>query len=218
MATQAAQLTLEQVKFSLLSARIKLNSSWVVSAGEIAAFRSDERENALVCVTGCRDLLWKKYMFAAFPWHLPSLVMKCCLIRKSRHLTEHDLNINNERTLVCADVCHVTVATFPLARQEVSLVNRKSFHICSVVTQYCIKGLNTVPQWPQLICCGILPPFDFSSPQPLSNNDDNDFFVVTSIVVNHLNCLFINLRDHNSKSSNFHLHTFTVDKVCWNHL
>lgn len=135
MATQAAQLTLEQVKFSLLSARIKLNSSWVVSAGEIAAFRSDERENALVCVTGCRDLLWKKYMFAAFPWHLPSLVMKCCLIRKSRHLTEHDLNINNERTLVCADVCHVTVATFPLARQEVSLVNRKSFHICSVVTQ-----------------------------------------------------------------------------------
>lgn len=140
--------------------------------------------------------------------------MKCCLIRKSRHLTEHDLNINNERTLVCADVCHVTVATFPLARQEVSLVNRKSFHICSVVTQCCIKGLNTVPQWPQLICCGILPPFDFSSPQQLSNNDDNDFFVVTSIVVNHLNCLFVNLRDHNSKSSNFHLRTFTVDKVC----
>lgn len=93
-------------------------------------------------------------------------------------------------------------------------MNRKSFHICSVLTQYCIKGVNTVPQWPQLIYCGILPPFDFSSPQPLSNNDDNDFFVVTSIAVNHLNCLFVNLRDHNSKSSNFHLHTFTVDKVC----
>lgn len=49
MVTQAAQLTLEQVKFSTIEHAYKAQLLMSRLCGKIAAFRSDEWENAFVC-------------------------------------------------------------------------------------------------------------------------------------------------------------------------